>query len=223
MYRITVLIIIFFLSNFNILADMAPPPIGEYYQVALEKNYPDYQFYIVSYDLKVVPNPNPPHVSRPNMTVRIPETFNLRKIELTAEKPFTEAITSARIENRRTFVGKDLILVAVKKSLVGDEAEAKIKETIENNKKFDGIFTKNLTLQEGWGRTENKAAQVVVNTVTGFDEKQGAINIKVSESKEAANSFASNYLGLGIGLGLLLTLIAFLGFWLINKRKVARK
>ncbi|HRH45695.1 MAG TPA: hypothetical protein PKY82_28905 [Pyrinomonadaceae bacterium] len=219
MNRIIVLITIVFLFNFNILADMAPPPIGEYYQVALQQNYPDYQFYIVSYDLKVVPNPNPPHPSRPNMTIRIPETFNLRKIDLSIEKPFTEAIPGTRIENRGTFVGKDLIIVAVNKSLIGDDVEAKIKDSIENQKQIDGVFTKILTLQEGWGRTENKAAKVVINTVTGFDEKQKAINIQGSASKEASGSFASNYPGLGIIVGLLLTLIALLGFWLINKRR----
>jgi hypothetical protein len=214
MNRITILLSTIFLFTINILADIPPPPVGEQIRIELKQNYPDYQFYIASYDLKVVPNPNPPHISRPNMVINIPDSFKLRQIDLSVEKPLIEAITNARIENRGTLVGKDLWLIAVKRTL-GADVESKVKTAIDNRKNEDGIYTANLSQELESKKDERVGAKIILNTVTKLDEK--GLVIQVSEGTMAqTNAKTANC----IGLGFILMGIAFVGIWWTRKRIV---
>ena len=213
MKKITGLAFIIFLFSFSILADIPPPPVGEQIRIELEKNYPDYQFYLASYNLKVVPNPNPPHPSRPNMVVSIPDTFKLKKIDLSIEKPLLQSITSSRIEYRGILVGESLYLVAIKKSL-GEIAESKIKEAIDNRQNDNGIYTARL-----WQELESKkdykvGAKVIVNKVTSLDDKGLKIDVSEGTATVGIISKTSNC----ISLGLILTGMAFVGIWWTRKR-----
>ena len=215
MKKITGLAFIIFLFSFSILADIPPPPVGEQIRIELEQNYPDYQFYLASYNLKVVPNPNPPHPSRPNMVVTIPDSFKLKKIDLSVEKPLIQSITSSRIEYRGSLVGESLYLVAARKSL-GEIAESKIKEAIDNRQNDTGIYTTRL-----WQELESKkdykvGAKVIVNKVTSLDDKGLKIDISEGTATVGIISKTSSC----IGLGLILTGMALVGFWWTRKRIV---
>ena len=215
MKKITSIAFIIFLFSFSILADVPPPPVGQQIRIELAKNYPDYQFYIASYNLKVVPNPNPPHPSRPNMIVTIPDTFKLKKIDLSVEKPLTQAITSERVEYRGSLAGEWLYLVAIKKSL-GEIAESKIKDAIDNSKNDTGIYVERL-----WQELESKkdyrvGAKVIVNKVTSLDDK----GLKIDISEGTAPVGIINKTSTCIGLGLFLTGMAFVGIWWTRKRIV---
>lgn len=222
MYRITGLIFVIVLLSINILADIPPPPVGEKIRIELKQDYTDYDFYLASYDLKVVPNPNPPHVSRPNMVVNIPESFKLRKINLSFKKPFTEAITSARIQNRGTLVGIDLWLVAVKKSL-GSDIESKVKAVIDGEKDGDGIYAASLEQMFESHKDGRRGVKLIVNTVMSLDEKGLKINASEGTASLLVENETPGFEGKTptfVGLGLLLTGLAFVGVWWARKRFV---
>ncbi len=214
MYRIICLIFLICLFSATLLADIPPPPIGEQIRIELTQNYPEYQFYLASFKLKVVPNPNPPHPSRPDMIVDVPDSFKLRKIDLTYEKPLTEAITAARIQYRGTIPGESLYLVAVRKSL-GDVVETKIREAIENHENGTGIYAAYLWQSLESAKDERRGAKLIVNRVSKFDDE--GLKIGVSEGTVSAYTGKA---GNCIGLGLILTGIAFTGIWWSRKRLV---
>jgi hypothetical protein len=214
MKKIAGLALIIWLFSLNILADVPPPPVGEQIRIELEKNYPDYQFYIASYNLKVVPNPNPPHISRPNMIVPILDSFKLKKIDLTFEKPVIQSITSSRIEYRGSLAGENLYLVAVKKSL-GEIAESKIRDALDNLQNEAGIYTARLWQELDSKKDYKVGAKVIVNKVTNLDDKGLKIDISEGTSVGIVSKTSSC-----IGLGLFLTGMAFVGIWWTRKRIV---
>lgn len=226
MLRIFGLLFSIIVLSINILADIPPPPVGEKIRIEVKQDYSDYQFYIASYDMKVVPNPNPPHPSRPNMVVPIPESFKLKKIDLSIEKPFIESITTKRIQYRGSLVGNKLWLVAVKKT-IQSEIEPKIKTAIDTQKNADGIYIANLSQQLNSEKDFSQGAKIIIHTVK-LDES--GLQIEASEgtasakSEEVTVSIGNNAINIGskksvyIGIGLFLTGMTFLGGWAAKKR-----
>ena len=192
-----------FLTNVS-LADIPSPPVAQEIRIELSQNYPDYQFYFCSYKIEVKPNPNPPHPSRPNMIVGVPESFEQKLIELTADKPFIQPITS-HIQYRSDKLSERVYwLVAIKKSQVA-ELESKIKSTVLDSKPIEGIksarLEDSLPISGDW----IKGAKIVVNKVS-IGEKE--MELKVEEGTASVGKVANC-----VGLGLLLTGIALIGGW----------
>lgn len=201
------------LFSINIaLADIPPPPVAK--EIRIELNLvsrTDYQFYLCSYNLEVKPNPNPPHPSRPNMTVNVPDSFQMKKIELSADKPYSETLGSGRIQNRGSYYDKTLYLVAIDKSRIA-ELEPKIKEAIDNKKDGDySIRFVRLETSLELRSDEGKGAKVVVNKIS-LDAKDMILTVEEGTAKTISGK-ASNC----IGFGLLLTGIALFGGWWSRK------
>lgn len=201
------------LFSINIaLADIPPPPVAK--EIRIELNLvsrTDYQFYLCSYNLEVKPNPNPPHPSRPNMTVNVPDSFQMKKIELSADKPYSEMLGSGRIQNRGSYYDKTLYLVAIDKSRIA-ELEPKIKEAIDNKKDGDySIRFVRLETSLELRSDEGKGAKVVVNKIS-LDAKDMILTVEEGTAKTISGK-ASNC----IGFGLLLTGIALFGGWWSRK------
>lgn len=208
-----VLMLIFGLLFVNsVSADIPPPPVAQEIRIELDKNYTDYQFYLCSYKLEVKPNPNPPHPSRPNMIVRIPDSFELKKIELSYEKPYSEALGSSRIQYRGSIYDKSLFLVAVEKSKAA-ELESKIQNAIDSGKSDDKSI-RFVNLEESFeSRTnEGKGVKVVVNKIS-LDDKGMTLNVEEGTAKNISGKTANC-----IGLGLLFAGIALFGGWWTRKR-----
>lgn len=198
----------------SVLADIPPPPVAQ--EIRIEINLvsrEDYQFYLVSYDLKVVPNPNPPHPSRPNMIVNVPDSFQMKKIELSNDKPYSEPLGSGRIQYRGSVYDKTLYLVAIKKSQVA-ELEPKIKETIDKNQLGDYAI-RFVNLHTSIDTKDDKSAKVIVNKIS-LDAKD--MIVTVEEGTTSTVSATSGKTTNCIGLGFLLTGIALFGGW-FGRRK----
>lgn len=208
----SVIIGLFFVNV--ILGDIPPPPVAQEIRIELNQNYPDYQFYLCSYKLEVKPNPNPPHPSRPNMIVVVPDSFQMKKIDLSKENPYSEPLGNSRIQYRGSLYDKDLYLVAIEKSKVA-ELESKIKDAIDNGKKEDAFirFVEIETAFESRGNGGN-GVKILVNKIS-IDEK--GMNRKVEEGTATA---VSNKVSSCIGLGFLLTGTALIGGWWMRKRLV---
>lgn len=194
------------------LADIPPPPVAK--EIRIELNLvsrTDYQFYLCSYNLEVKPNPNPPHPSRPNMIVNVPDSFQMKKIELSNDKPYSEPIGTGRVQNRGSYYDKTLYLVAIDKSRIA-ELESKIKEAIDNNKVGDySIRFVRIETSLELRSDEGKGAKVVVNKIS-LDAKDMILTVEEGTAKTISGK-TSNC----IGFGLLLTGIALFGGWWSRK------
>lgn len=207
------LIFSLFLIN-TTLADIPPPPIGESIRIELTQNYPDYQFYLCSYKLEVKPNPNPPHPSRPNMVVIVPDSFQMKKIDLSKDNPYNEMLGKSRIQNRGSLYDRNLYLVAIEKSQVA-ELEPKIKESIDNRKNGNTLI-RVVRIETAYESRDGdrKGVKVIVNKIS-MDEKK--MNSTVEEgTTSAVSGKTSKY----IGLGFLFTGLALIGGWWARKRLV---
>jgi hypothetical protein len=195
-----------------VLADIPAPPVAQSIRIELLQNSPDYQFYLCSYRLEVKPNPNPPHPSRPNMIVKVPDSFELKKIELSPDKPYHEKLGNSRIQYRGSLYDKELYLVAIKKSQMA-ELEPKIKEAIDNDKEGDYeirfVTLGTAILANGDGR---KGAKVIVNKIS-LDEKDMIRNVYEGMTSSSSDKTLNN-----IGLGFLLTGLVFGGGWWTRRR-----
>ncbi|MBX7171442.1 MAG: hypothetical protein K1X72_10845 [Pyrinomonadaceae bacterium] len=194
-------------------ADIPPPPVADSIRIELNLvSRDDYQFYLCSYKLNVVPNPNPPHPSRPNMIVTVPDSFQMKKIELSGSNPYSETLGSGRIQYRGSYYDKSLYLVAIKKSRV-DELEPKIKEAIDNNKSGDySIRFVRLETSLEIRSDEGKGAKVVVNKVS-LDEKDMILTVEEGKVSSVSGK-ASNC----IGLGLLFAGFALISGWFVKRK-----
>lgn len=194
----------------SVLADIPPPPVAQEIRIEININSSeDYQFYLCSYDLKVVPNPNPPHPSRPNMIVNVPDSFQMKKIELSSDKPYSEKLGEGRIQYRGSLYDKSLYLAAIKKSEIV-ELESKIKEAIEK-KQQDSIRFVNL--HTSIDTKDDKSAKVIVNKVS-LDAKDFTVMVE----EGTASAISTNRTISCIGLGFILTGIALLGGWFGKKK-----
>ena len=188
----------------SVLADIPPPPVAQEIRIEINVNArEDYQFYLCSYDLKVVPNPNPPHPSRPNMIVNVPDSFQMKKIELSNDTPYSEKLGSGRIQYRGSLYDKSLYLAAIKKSQMA-ELESKIKDAIDKNQQNSIFF---VNLHTSIDTKDTQGAKSIVNKVS-LDDK--GMTVKVEEGTNSPFNC--------IGLGFILTGIAFLGGWFGKKK-----
>lgn len=192
------------------LADIPAPPVAQEIRIEIDKNYSDYQFYLCSYKLEVKPNPNPPHPSRPNMIVSIPDSFEQKPIDLTTDKPITQPINSFINYRSDKLSSRVFYIAAIKKSQAAD-LEAKIKDVIVNSTKIDGILTKPLEDTLELKGSDNKGATVVVNKIS---VDQGGLQSTIEEGTSASISNT----GKCIGLGLFLTGIVFISGWWTRKK-----
>ncbi|MEZ5428287.1 MAG: hypothetical protein R2747_18605 [Pyrinomonadaceae bacterium] len=213
----SVLILLAVLLTANVFrADVPAPPVGETIVVEVGENYPDYQFYIASYKRESRPNPKPPHISRPDVEVNLPESFNLEEIDLSAKHPHVRPIGSGRIKVNRWELAENVYwLVAVKKP-APEGLRARVRELIDKYEDGEGIYLARLNDSFELGVDEGKGAKVIVNKVKSLSEK--GLEISVSEGGKLP-SVASRPMNL-IGFGLILTGLALLGFWW-TKRKYA--
>jgi hypothetical protein len=179
--------------------------VAQEIRVELSENYPDYQFYLCSYKIKVVPNPNPPHPSRPTMIVKLPESFEQKPIEL----PFNQTINSL-VEYRGGKLSEKVFwLVAIKKSQA-QELEPKIKSAVLDSS-VEGIKKKALEDSIYDLKNERKVVKVVVNKVS-MDEKE--IKLKVEAGEASAGSFSC------LGVGLFLVGLVLIGGWRLKKASI---
>jgi hypothetical protein len=211
---VTCLIIVLSAAVF-VLADIPAPPVAESIRIELLQNSPEYQFYLCSYRLEVKPNPNPPHPSRPNMIVKAPDSFQIKKIELSADKPYNETLGNSRIQYRGSPYDKSLYLVAIRKSQVA-ELEPKIKEAIDNNREGDySIRFLELSTAIESINGERKGPKVVVNKIS-LDAKDMILTIEEGTMSTISNTPR------GMCLGFLFAGLAMISGWW-TKRKLFRK
>lgn len=132
-----------FLFSGIALADIPAFSIPGYIRIEIDQNYPEYQFYLCSYEIKSIKTPKPNANKLKDISggkfaynytfEKVPDTFQMRKIDLTPENPITEPITGSRIETIGGWSApsKVLFLVAVKKEKA-DESEKKLKNLFNN-------------------------------------------------------------------------------------------
>jgi hypothetical protein len=209
--KVTLSVIISLIFVNIALADVPAPPVAQEIQIELARNYPDYQFYLCSYQIEVKPNPNPPHPSRPDMVVSVPGSFEQKAIDLSPDKPFSQPVTS-HIRYRSDKLSERVYwLAAIKKSQT-PQLEAKIKEAVLNSIRTDGIRLARLEDTLPAGGDQSKGAKTVVNKVS-LDEKEMKLTVE-----EGASNVKSGITCFGIGL--FLTGLALLGGWWTKKRSI---
>lgn len=210
--KIVLSLIVGLLSVNIVLADIPAPPAGQEIRIELNQNYSDYQFYLCSFEIEVKLNPNPPHPSRLEMTVVLPNSFQQIPIELSREKPFIQPIGDGRVRLRgQQLPNKVFYLVAVKKT-EAKELEAKIKGAVENTANESRIKLKRLEDSLESKENSKKGAKTIVNRIS-FN--QNGMELMVEEGI-AGNSKTSTCLG----IGLLLTGLALIGGLWTKKRFV---
>lgn len=204
--KILSVLILILSSVYFVLADIPAPPVANEIRVEIDKNYPDYQFYLCSYKLTVVPNPNPPHPSRPNMITPVLDSFEQKTIDLATDKPLLIPITSNINYRSDKLSDKNFFIVAIKKSQASD-LEAKIKDVVLNTVKVDDILSIALRDTLQLAGSGNKGAAIVVNKI---NINQNRIELTVEEGNSAG--------GKCIGLGLFLFGIVFISGWWTRKK-----